>query len=85
MANQEVAYLERLAVLPEYRGQGYGTRLARHAMASAQKKGAARMSIGIVAAQTELKQWYDRLGFKEGETKGFDHLPFMVTFMSYEH
>ena len=83
MADQEVAYLERLAVLPEYRGQEYGTQLARHAMDLAQKEGAARMSIGIIAAQTELKQWYGSLGFNEGETRDFDHLPFMVTFMSY--
>ena len=84
MADREVAYLERLAVLPEYRGKGYGRLLARHAMDLAQKKGAAQMSIGIIAAQTELKQWYDSLGFNEGETKEFDHLPFMVTFMSYQ-
>lgn len=36
------------------------------------------------AAQTELKEWYQRLGFIEGETREFEHLPFSVTFMSYE-
>ncbi|MDO9515698.1 MAG: hypothetical protein Q7J01_06320 [Syntrophales bacterium] len=42
------------------------------------------MGIGIIAEQAGLKEWYERVGFIEGETKGFPHLPFRVTFMLYE-
>ena len=42
------------------------------------------MGVGIIAEHMELKEWYQRIGFIESETKGFGHLPFRVTFMSYE-
>ena len=83
IAEARVAYLERLAVLPPNRRRGYGSLLAQHALNLARKEGVDTVSIGIVAAQTELKHWYAGLGFFEGETKRFDHLPFRVTFMSY--
>jgi len=31
----------------------------------------------------ELKAWYKKMGFREGETKTFAHLPFKVLFMAY--
>ena len=78
---QEVCYLERLAVLPENRGNGFGSMLVRHAMGYAAVQGAATMSIGIIAAQTELKQWYERFAFVDVEIKTFSHLPFQVCMM----
>lgn len=77
---QEV-YLERLAVLPPHRGQGYGTRLVRHAINQAREVGASAVGIGIIAADTGLKDFYTALGFEEGETKTFAHLPFAVVFL----
>ena len=41
-------------------------------------------SIGIIAKDTGLKQWYQRLGFNAGPIKTFDHLPFEVAFLSYD-
>jgi N-acetylglutamate synthase-like GNAT family acetyltransferase len=79
-----VCYLERLAVLPQKRRQGFGSALVKHILAEAASSGIACVSIGIIAAHTELKNWYLRLGFIEGETREFDHLPFSVMFMSYE-
>ena len=79
-----ICYLERLAVLPHKRRQGFGSSLVKHILAEAASSGVACVSIGIIATHTELKQWYQRLGFIEGETREFDHLPFSVTFMSYE-
>lgn len=81
MADAGTAYLERLAVLPAHRKRGYGRALARHVVTCAAAAGAGRVSIGIIAAQTELKHWYARMGFVEGETRAFAHLPFSVTFM----
>lgn len=80
-ASESTCYMERLSVLPEQRGKGYGTRLARHAMTQAGKMGASSVGIGIIAADTGLKRFYADLGFDTGETKTFDHLPFKVTFM----
>lgn len=83
-ANDDLCYLERLAVLPEMRRKGFGRSLVDHVFSRVRAMGAKEISIGIIAAQTELNQWYQRIGFVEGETKGFPHLPFRVTFMSYQ-
>ena len=82
-ANSEVCYLERLAVLPDHRKRGFGKALVEYALSEAELLGVNYVSIGIIAEQTELKHWYKKLGFVEGESKEFPHLPFRVTFMSY--
>ena len=82
-ANSEVCYLERLAVLPNHRRRGFGKALVQHALSEAKLLRVRYVSIGIIAEQTELKNWYKGLGFVEGESKAFTHLPFRVTFMSY--
>jgi diamine N-acetyltransferase len=78
-----LGYLERLAVLPAHRRQGIGRRLVDHVFNHAKASGVKKISIGVIAAQTELKRWYQEIGFVEGETKEFEHLPFLVTFMTY--
>lgn len=83
-ANSEVCYLERLAVLPDQRRRGFGTALVNRVLSEAKLLGVNYVSIGIVAEQTELKNWYKKLGFVEGESKEFSQLPFRVTFMSYD-
>jgi N-acetylglutamate synthase-like GNAT family acetyltransferase len=83
-ANPEVCYLERLAVLPDHRRCGFGKALVNHVLSESELLGVHRVSIGIIAEQTELKNWYKGLGFVEGESKEFPHLPFRVTFMSYD-
>ena len=83
-ARPEVCYLERLAVLPERRSQGFGTALVHHALTEAAKIGAARVEIGIISEDTRLKDWYGRFGFVQTGTKTFDHLPFVVAFMAKE-
>ncbi len=81
-ANPEVCYLERLAVLPEFRRKGFGKSLVDHALAEARALGARRVQIGIIAEQGELRVWYERLGFLPTKSARFDHLPFRVLFMS---
>jgi GNAT superfamily N-acetyltransferase len=83
-ANPEVCYLERLAVLPGLRRHGFGKALVQHALSEAEGLGACYVSIGIIAEHTELKDWYERIGFVPGEFRKFPHLPFCVAFMSYE-
>jgi GNAT superfamily N-acetyltransferase len=77
-------YLERLAVLPKHRRQGLGAVLVRHALAEARDWGASRVEIALIAAQDELRAWYERLGFSLISTKDFDHLPFTVAFMGLD-
>ena len=80
----ELGYLERLAVLPSSRHRGLGRRLVDHVFLQAQNAGVHNISIGIIAAQTDLKNWYQKIGFVEGDTREFTHLPFSVTFMTYQ-
>ena len=79
-----LGYLERLAVLPSNRHRGFGRRLVDHVFLQARNAGIHKISIGIIAAQKELKNWYQKIGFVKGDTKVFKHLPFSVTFMMYQ-
>ncbi len=80
-ATAETFYLMRLAVLPLFRRQGIGRRLAQHVCRQARRAGAAEVSVGLIAAQEELAAWYGRLGFEAVERRRFDHLPFEVLLM----
>lgn len=82
LPGEGMAYLERLSVAPEHRRRGLGRRLADHVVARAVAAGASRMSIGIVADQHELADWYRRMGFADGPVREFPHLPFRVRFMT---
>jgi N-acetylglutamate synthase-like GNAT family acetyltransferase len=81
-ADPETCYLERLAVLPPQRRRGYGRALVLHALAEAKELGVYRVDIGIIAAHTELRDCYRKIGFVDQRTAGFSHLPFQVLFMS---
>lgn len=77
----DICYLERLSVLPEMRGKHFGINLVQHALRYAASKGARKVSIGIIAEQTELKKWYENQGFVEIQIKSSSHLPFQVCLM----
>jgi N-acetylglutamate synthase-like GNAT family acetyltransferase len=75
-------YLERLAVLPQYRHQGLGKRLVEHIEAEAKTRNLQRVEIGIIAEQEDLSTWYGGMGFVVTGEKEFEHLPFRVAFMA---
>jgi GNAT superfamily N-acetyltransferase len=77
----DTAYLNRLSVLPEYQQQGIGKALVEYIIAYAKKKNIEFVSIGIIAAHSVLQDWYVTLGFEEGATKTFPHLPFDVMYL----
>ncbi len=81
-ANSQICYMERLAVLPNRQRQGRGWALVDHALNKAGSLGASQVDIGIIAEQTELKDWYKKIGFVEQRKARFPHLPFEVLFMS---
>ncbi|AJQ95603.1 GNAT family N-acetyltransferase [Gynuella sunshinyii] len=80
----DVGYLNRLSVLPSFRKQGIGKQLTQHVLRHGESKGVTRISIGIIAKHTKLKEWYTKIGFVENGLKKFPHLPFDVLFMKYE-
>ena len=80
-AGPEVGYLERLAVLPAWRGRGLGTALVEHACHEAARLGVRRVQIGVIAKDKRLTQWYEARGFRALRTATFAHLPFEVLFM----
>jgi GNAT superfamily N-acetyltransferase len=82
-ANPEMVYLERLSVLPEKRRNGLGQRLVESVFQETGALSVSMVGIGIISDFTELKEWYKKLGFRAGETKTFEHLPFKVLLMAY--
>ncbi len=76
-----VFYLEKLAVLPEYRHGGYGRLLVKTVVDYARDNHGSKVSLGMINEHTVLKNWYLSLGFKETGVKNFVHLPFTVCFM----
>jgi ribosomal protein S18 acetylase RimI-like enzyme len=82
-AKPGVYYLERLAVIPGQRRRGIGKALVAHVLSEARGFGCSRVGIGVIADQTELKDWYRKIGFEETDNREFAHLPFLVTFMYY--
>lgn len=80
-ADENLYYMEKLAVLPEYRHKNYGAELVRFVFDYIRNRGGQKLSIGIIDEHTVLKYWYKELGFKEIGTQVFNHLPFTVCFM----
>jgi glyoxylate reductase len=82
-AEKDLAFLNRLAVLPKFQGRGIGKKLVSHFFDHARTRHKKRISIGIIAANNLLKNWYETLGFTPFETKTFNHLPFDVLLMQH--
>lgn len=78
-----LAYLNRLSVLPSHRNRGVGARLVRHIIQHARSASIRTISIGVIGEHAELQRWYAKLGFEDGETRRFPHLPFSVKYMSH--
>ena len=78
-----LAYLNRLSVLPPYRNRGIGAHLVKYIVQLAQASSIQTISIGVIGEHSDLQRWYRSLGFIDGETKHFPHLPFSVKYMSY--
>ena len=78
-----LAYLNRLSVLPAHRNKGAGARLVQHIVQHARSLSVQTISIGVIGEHTDLQRWYNKLGFKDEETRRFPHLPFSVKYMSH--
>ena len=74
-------YMERLAVLPEYRHKCIGRKLMDFAFATVKERGGVKILIDIINENKVLKNWYMDYGFIETGIKAIKHLPFEVCFM----
>jgi ribosomal protein S18 acetylase RimI-like enzyme len=67
-------HISWVATLPEFRGQGIGSRLMRVLINEAERRGAARISL---SAQGHAIRFYERLGFRavghQWEVQGVPH------------
>lgn len=79
--DEDTFFLEKLAVLPEFRHNRYGGMLMDCAKEYVAQAGGKNISIGIILENQRLLQWYKTLEFVETGTKKFDHLPFTVCFL----
>ena len=80
-SNDSLYFMEKLAVLPEYRHNGYGSRLIDFVVETVKEAGGNKISIGIINENKVLKDWYIKNGFSETGIKQFPHLPFSVCFL----
>lgn len=77
--------LRHLGVPPERRHRGYGEALVLEAARRAGMAGATRLKISIVGENTQLAQWYHRLGFVTVESgKQYPGLVFSVDHLELE-
>lgn len=76
--------LHNLAVLPEYRHNGYGKSLLDHAKDVVKSLGGNIIKTGIIEESTVLKNWYIANGFVHTGTKKFEHLPFTTGYLEWK-
>jgi diamine N-acetyltransferase len=79
--SDDLFFLEKLAVIPRCRHNGFGRELVAFCEEKAREMGGKVLSIGIIEENVRLKTWYQENGFVHTGTKKFSHLPFTVGFM----
>lgn len=79
--NEKECELNNLAVLPQYRHNGAGKSLFRHAVKTAGEIGFSVMNIGIVEENKVLRRWYEANGAVHIGTRKFDFFPFTCGYM----
>lgn len=80
-AEENIYELHHLAVLPEYRHNGYGREMLGFAKRIEAEWGGNKIKIGIIDESTKLKKWYMANGFKVTGIHRYAHLPFTVGYM----
>ena len=75
------AELNNLAVLPEYRHNGIGTKLLADCFEKTRKFGKDKLKIGIVEENKVLRSWYEKNGFVHVGTQKFAFFPFTCGYM----
>lgn len=76
------ASLNRLAVLPEHRASGLGSRLVKFIIDLAASEAVTTLWISVIGEHAALQRWYRERGFRSDEVRHFAHLPFSVQYMT---
>jgi GNAT superfamily N-acetyltransferase len=76
-----VGVLRKLAVLPAFRGRGYGERLFAHVEGRMKELGATQARLFCNAEFLRLHAYYKRLGYVVTKREQFSTLPFDVLTM----
>ena len=76
--------LGNLSVLPEYRHQGIGTELLRHAIRTARERRCRMMRLSVVEENAVLRKWYEQNGAVHTGTEKFDFFPFTCGYMKID-
>lgn len=80
----DVFELHNLAVLPEYRHNGFGKLFLDHAKEVVSTLGGKSIKVGIIEESDVLKKWYIANGFVHTGTKKYDHLPFTSGYLEWK-
>ncbi len=62
------AYLSRMVIVPEFRGQGYSKKLLHHVIAHCKIRGYATIELMTSSIQKEAYNLYERCGFERYQT-----------------
>ncbi|MDO4565747.1 MAG: GNAT family N-acetyltransferase [Oscillospiraceae bacterium] len=73
--------LNRLAVLPEYRGRGFARKLLAFADLRALELRASRIELTIIDESAKHKRLYSSEGYIQTDTRAFPDRPYKVAFM----
>ncbi len=82
--NDNLYELHNLAVIPEHRHKGYGSKMIEYAKEVVKTLGGSKIKIGIINECEVLKNWYISHGFNYIGNKKFDHLPFTSGYLEWE-
>ncbi|MEK7352972.1 MAG: GNAT family N-acetyltransferase [Chloroflexota bacterium] len=80
-SDEDIYWVEKLAVIPAYRYGGFGAKLVGFAIDYIRGHGGKKVALGMMNEHTVLKNWYKKLGFREISTRKYPHLPFTVCYM----
>ncbi len=75
--------LNNLCVAPGYRHNGVGKILFEHALQTAKENKFKSMTFSIVEENTQLKEWYKKLGAEHIGTRKFAFFPFTCGYMKF--
>ena len=81
--SDDVYELHNLAVLPEYRHNGFGKLMLDYAKETVKSLGGNTIQISIIEENTVLRNWYIDNGFLHTGTKKFDRLPFTSGYLEW--
>ena len=80
---ENIYELHNLAILPEYRRNGFGKLLLDFAKETVHSLGGKGIKVGIIEENIVLKNWYIKNGFVHIGTRKFEHLPFTSGYLEW--